>query len=105
MLSPASKGWINKYFDLVEKDVISLTLHRPKGMRKLHFMHLTLSHSGIVYGYAQNFIFAQNIDASEWTNEEKLKFLLFESHLFIYSQVPCSLYPSRSFYTKEKNTG
>lgn len=87
MLSPASKGWINKYFDLVEKRIISLNLFRPENMRKLHFMHLTLSNSGIVYGHPLTFIFAKSIDTKDWTNEEKLKFLLFESHLFIYLQV------------------
>ena len=87
MLSPASKGWINKYFDLLEKKEVSLNLYRPEGMRKLHFMHLTLSNSGIVYGHSLSFIFANNIDSSDWTSEEKLKFLLFESHLFIYTQV------------------
>ena len=87
MLSPASKGWINKYFDLLEKKEVSLNLYRPEGMRKLHFMHLTLSNSGIVYGHSLSFIFAKNIDSSDWTSEEKLKFLLFESHLFIYTQV------------------
>ena len=50
-------------------------------------MHLTLSNSGIVYGHSLSFIFAKNIDSTDWTSEEKLKFLLFESHLFIYTQV------------------
>jgi len=40
MLSPGAKGWINKYFDLVEKGVISLSIERPEGLRELHFMHL-----------------------------------------------------------------
>ena len=48
MLSPGAKGWINKYFDLVENGEISLEIDRPEGLRKLHFMHLTLGHSGIV---------------------------------------------------------
>ena len=87
MLSPASKGWINKYFDLLEKNELTLELHRPEGMRKLHFMHLTLSNSGIVYGHPLNFIFAKTIDSSAWTTEEKLKLLLFESHLFIFTQI------------------
>jgi len=101
MISPASKGWINKYFDLVEKDEISLVLSRPEGMRKLHFMHLTLSHSGIVYGHALDFIFAKTIDASDWTKEEKLKFLLFESQLFIYTQVNNKTEFNRSVFITE----
>ena len=87
MLSPSSKGWINKYFDLVEKGEIVLKIDRPKGMEKLPFMHMTLSHSGIIYGFPLEFIFAKNLDFSTWTKNEKLKFLLFESHLFVYSQI------------------
>lgn len=87
MLSPSSKGWINKYFDLVEKGEIILKIDRPKGMKKLPFMHMTLSHSGIIYGFPLEFIFAKNLDVSTWTKNEKLKFLLFESHLFVYSQI------------------
>jgi hypothetical protein len=86
MLSPGAKGWINKYFDLVENGEINLKIDRPEGLRKLHFMHLTLGHSGIVFGYPMDLIFAMELDDSKWTNEEKLKLLLFESHLFVYLQ-------------------
>lgn len=87
MLSPGSKGWINKYFDLVENGQIELKVERPEDLRKLHFMHLTLGHSGIVFGFPLELIFAKNIDDSNWTNEEKLKLLLFESLLFVYLQI------------------
>ena len=87
MLSPGAKGWINKYFDLVENGEISLEIDRPEGLRKLHFMHLTLGHSGIVFGYPMDLIFAIELDDSKWTSEEKLKLLLFESHLFVYLQI------------------
>lgn len=87
MLSPGAKGWINKYFDLVDKGEIVLHVHRPDETRKLQFMHLTLGHSGIVFGYPMQLIFAQNLDDSKWTTAEKLKVLLFESHLFVYQQI------------------
>lgn len=101
MLSPASKGWINKYFDLLDKKEVSLSLYRPEGMRKLNFIHLTLSNSGIVYGHSLSFIFAKKIDSTGWTNEEKLKFLLFESHLFIYTQVNNKSVFNRHEFIKE----
>jgi len=87
MLSPGAKGWIKKYFDLVEKGKISLELDRVDELSKLHFMHLTLGHSGIVFGYPMQFIFAKYLDDSKWTAAERLKLLLFESHLFIYQQI------------------
>lgn len=87
MLSPGSKGWIKKYFELVDKGSINLDVDRPEGLRKLHFMHLTLGQSGITFGYPVDLIFAKNISDSEWTIEEKLKLLLFEAHLFVYLQI------------------
>lgn len=87
MLSPGSKGWINKYFHLVENKKFSLKIKRPDGIRKLHFIHLTLANSGLVFGFPTELIFAKDLDDSEWTHEEKLKLLLFEAHLFVYKQV------------------
>lgn len=87
MLSPGAKGWINKYFDLVDNGEIVLHIDRPEDIRKLHFMHLTLGHSGIIFGYPMDLIFGKTLDGSKWTNEEKLKLLLFESHLFVYLQI------------------
>ncbi len=87
MITPGSKGWINKYFDSVEKGEIVLTTDRPEGERKLNFMHSIFAKTGIVYGFALEFIFAKNIDSSDWTAEEKLKFLLFEAHLFTFQQI------------------
>jgi hypothetical protein len=84
MLQPGSKGWINKYFHLVEKEVICLDINRPKGIGIEHFLHLTFGHSGIVFGYPSEFLFAESIDKTRWTTEEKLKVLLFEAHLFVF---------------------
>ena len=84
MLQPGSKGWINKYFDLVEKNTIQLDIVCPKGVAIEHFLHVTFGHSGIIFGYPSELLFATNLDNSKWTIEEKLKLLLFESHLFIY---------------------
>lgn len=97
MLSPGGKGWINKYFDLVENGHIKLKVVRPEGLRKLHFMHLTFTKCGIVFGYPLELIFAKSLDDSKWTTEEKLKLLLFESHLFVYIQIH-----SESLFNKEE---
>lgn len=86
MLAPGAKGWINKYFELVDSGDIVLSVTRPEELRKLHFMHLTMSTSGIIFGHPSSLIFAKNIPDKDWTREEKLKLLLFESHLFVYIQ-------------------
>lgn len=87
MISPGSKGWISKYFNLIENGTISLKNKRPKTITKLRHMHLTFAKSGIVFGYPDQLIFGTNLDDSEWTKDEKLKLLLFESLLFVHIQV------------------
>lgn len=86
MLAPGSKGWIDKYFDLVKSGQIRIDKNRPKDFSKLHFLHLTLGNSGIIFGFPLELIFAKDLDDSNWTSEEKLKLLLFESHLLIYQR-------------------
>lgn len=83
MIAPGSKGWILKYFALVEKGEIELIIpeYPPE---KQHLKHLIFSKSGIIFGYSSSLIFAKKIDQSKWTVDEKLTFLLFECHLFIY---------------------
>ena len=62
MLQPGSKGWINKYFHLVEKGVFQLEINRPKDISVEHFLHITFGHSGIVFGYPSDLLFATNLD-------------------------------------------
>jgi len=87
MISPGAKGWINKYLHLVENGTIILKKKRPSEITKLRHMHLTLAKSGMVFGYPDQLIFGKNLDESEWTKDEKLKLLLFESLLFVYTQI------------------
>jgi len=84
MIQPGSAGWINKYFDLVDKQVIQLEINRPEELGIEHFLHLTFGHTGIIFGYPNSLIFAKNLDTSKWTVEENLKMLLFESHLLVF---------------------
>jgi hypothetical protein len=83
MISPGSKGWIPKYFDLVDKNKITINIEEISRNREL-IPHLIFSQSGIVFGYPSEFIFAKNFTEEKWTVEEKLTFLLFECHLYIY---------------------
>jgi hypothetical protein len=84
MLSPGSKGWIAKYADMLRKGEIDVCIEKPKGIGKEHFTHLTFENSGIIFGFATQLLFATQLDTSKWTAEEKLKCLLFESHLFVF---------------------
>ncbi|MEY3237801.1 MAG: hypothetical protein RI883_1902 [Bacteroidota bacterium] len=84
MVLPGSKGWINKYFDMVEKGQIELNNELPKGITRESFIHAALGRTGIIFGFPSRLHYAKELDDSKWTSEEKLKLLLFESHLFVY---------------------
>ncbi len=81
MISPGSKGWILKYIDLVYKNEINLDfISLPSD--KNHQKHIVFSQTGIIFGFPSELIFAKNTDQTRWTLDEKLTFLLFESHLY-----------------------
>jgi hypothetical protein len=84
MILPGSKGWILKYEDLIQKGEINTTINFSKEISKEHFTHINFANSGIIYGIVSDFLFAKSIDKNKWTSDEKLKFLLLESHLFVF---------------------
>lgn len=86
MLLPGSKGWINKYFSLIEEGEVSLNYAHMNGITAQHHLHLLSGKTGIVFGYASRFLFFNKEDSSRWTDDEKLKFLLFETLLLVYIQ-------------------
>lgn len=86
MLSPGSKGWINKYFDLIENKSIKASKKCPVGLSEKHFLHLLFGKSGIIFGYPSKRIFQSELDDKKWTADEKLRILLFESLLLVYQQ-------------------
>lgn len=84
MLAPGSKGWINKYFELLDKKEFEISSTVPNGLTEKEYLHFSFLRSGIVFGYPARLLFAKTIDDSSWTKNEKLKVLLLESLLFIY---------------------
>ncbi len=98
MLQPGSKGWISKYFFLVEKGLFNLLVRRQNQSVNDSFIHANLGRTGIVFGYPTRLLFAKSLDDSKWTTEEKLKILLFEAHLFVYQ---CNIKDKDAFSSKE----
>lgn len=68
---------------MCEKGEIKLDVNDYPSERQ-HLKHLIFSQSGIVFGYPSTYIFAREISDQKWTLNEKLCFLLFECHLYIY---------------------
>lgn len=87
MLSPGSKGWIAKYFQMVETNEIALDWNHPMEIPVEQFNHHFLAQSGIVFGYPVNLLFATKVIQRKWTRDEKLTVLLFESLLFTYVRI------------------
>lgn len=84
MLAPGSKNWIVKYFELIQTGEIKLSFNVPQGISKEEFLHTTLFQSGLVFGYASNFLFTIPLTSENWTTDERLKLLLFEGLLAVY---------------------
>lgn len=84
MLSPGSKGWIDKYVNLVKKNEIKLTCDSECGVAGENYLHMILGATGLVFGIQTDFLFLRNIGEDKWTKHEKLKVLYFESLLLVY---------------------
>jgi hypothetical protein len=84
MIAPGSKGWVNKYFEMLEKRHFNLDLTVPKGFSEKEMIHFSLLRTGIIFGVPAEMLFAKNLDESKWTKSEKLKLLLLESLLLVF---------------------
>ena len=83
--SPGSKNWIQKYFQLVENKVFSIESVSENHQKEDDF-HSLASKTGLIYGIPSSFIYITNVSFETYTNEEKLKLLLFEALLYSYLQ-------------------
>ena len=87
MIAPGSKGWIAKYLQLVEAGELSLSFEKPSEFTTAQFNHHFLAQTGIVFGFPSKLIFANELDQTKWTQDEKLTVLLFEALLFTHMNV------------------
>lgn len=87
MISPGGKGWIDKFFSEIEEREIQLKFECPKDVDPDKLLHMELGLSGVIFGFPSHYLFFKDVNDSKWTNEEKLKFLLFESLLLVYLKV------------------
>jgi hypothetical protein len=82
--SPGAKGWINKYFDLVNNQTISLSFDQPEDHSLESFLHAYIGETGLIFGYPTQLLFAKEVNDKYWTTDEKLKILVFEAQLLAY---------------------
>lgn len=84
MIAPGSKGWVNKYFELLRNEHFNLDLLIPQGFTEKEMIHFSLLRTGIIFGVPAEMLFAKSLNGSKWTKSEKLKLLLLESLLLMY---------------------
>lgn len=84
MIQAGSKNWIDKYIHLVKENAIDTSIVVTSDLSKAEFLHTRLFASGIVFGFPGHFIFCPEEYRSNWTSDEQLKVLLFESLYLVY---------------------
>ncbi len=83
--SPGAKNWIPKYFQLVERGIISLSPTQNSDY-ETDFLHVSINKTGLLYGACSSLIFAKEIDKSKFTKDENLKLLLFETLILTFQK-------------------
>jgi len=84
-ISPGSRNWIAKYFELEENGVITLSLDESNDELE-ELVELISSKTGLVFGVANSFIFSNELERDHYTQDEALKLLLFEALILAYLQ-------------------
>ncbi len=80
---------------------VGIESYRPDHIELEAYIHAILGKTGINYGFPSSLLFATNLDDSNWTTEEKLKLLLFESHLFIFNLHYPEIRSDKELFTDE----
>ncbi len=90
MYSPGSAGWLEKYFDLIERSQISLNIDFSIDDFNVY------RDTGLIYGISIKKIFTPESYTKNWTSHDHLKALFFESLLLVY------LKKNKGEFNKEK---
>ena len=80
MMNPSSNGWIKKYFSLVG-DLNEELFEDWKQFTPEDFMYGMIQPTGLMYGFQSSFLFLPEVEAQNWSSDEKFKVLLLEGLL------------------------
>ncbi|MBK7131194.1 MAG: hypothetical protein IPH66_17810 [Crocinitomicaceae bacterium] len=83
MLHPGSKGWIRKYFSLMENYEQYLDKYPGTILCPEELIYGYLQPTGIMYGYPTSLVFLEDEYLSKWTSEETFKVLLLEGLILV----------------------
>lgn len=83
MLQPGSKGWIRKYFSIMENYAEYLDKYPGTILDPEELIYSYLQPTGIMYGYPTSLVFLEDEYLSKWTSEETFKVLLLEGLILV----------------------
>lgn len=83
MFHPGSKGWIKKYFSILENYEQYLDKYPGSILGPEELIYGYLQPTGILYGYPTSLVFLKDEYMSKWTSEETFKVLLLEGLILI----------------------
>ncbi|MDX1446630.1 LETM1-related biofilm-associated protein [Lishizhenia sp.] len=99
MLSPGAKGWVKKYEQLLDEGMFTITEVKPVHISTDEHLRLESIRTGLAFGFPTQLLYANTLPQDQWTVEEKLKVLLFESLLSVYI-MECKVYSKEDFLQK-----
>ena len=83
MLQPGSKGWIKKYFSILENYEDRLNKYPGTILTPEELIYGYLQPTGLMYGYPTSLLLITDDYASGWTSEETFKVLLLEGLILV----------------------
>lgn len=83
MLHPGSKGWIKKYFSLVENYQDTLDKFPGTILCPEELIYGYLQPTGLLYGFPTSLLFLEDEYLTKWTSEETFKVLLLEGFILV----------------------
>lgn len=83
MLNPSAKGWIKKYFSILDNYKDTLNKYPHAMMTPEELIYGYLQPTGIMYGFPTSLLFLDDEHMREWTSEESFKVLLLEGMILV----------------------
>jgi hypothetical protein len=82
-LNPSSKGWIKKYFSIVESHQLQLNRFPGSILNAEELIYAYLQPTGFLYGHPTEFVFLDEEFIKKFTTEEAFKVLLLEGLILV----------------------
>ncbi len=83
MLNPGAKGWIKKYFSILDDYKETLNKYPSSLMSAEELIYTYLQPTGIMYGFPTSLLFLDKEVMKTWSSEESFKVLLLEGLILV----------------------